>query len=244
MILTFSVVSCRENKEETAQPMPTSNPPMTAMAAEHSGVIQEVLQANQYTYLNVEEDAEQVWIAVRKGDFKVGQTISFSGGLEMRDFPSKDLNRTFERVLFVSELGGAPSGAAPHGMPPMPHAMPSSTSPTMGRPTVAKQDVSVEPLVGGITIGKLFGNRDAYADKTVKIKGKVTKVNRGIMGKNWIHLQDGTSSGEEYDLTLTTQDDANMGDIVAFEGKITLKKDFGAGYAYDVIMEEAKRIDH
>ena len=94
---------------------------------------------------------------------------------------------------------------------------------------------------GGITIGELFSNKDSYANKTVLIKGQVTKVNRAIMGKNWVHLQDGTSGSGNYDLTITTQDEVSPGDVVTFEGKIALNKDFGAGYAYDVLMEDAKR---
>jgi len=74
----------------------------------------------------------------------------------------------------------------------------------------------------------------------VLIKGQVTKVNRAIMEKNWVHLQDGTGDSGGFDLTVTTQEQVNVGDVVTFEGKITLNKDFGAGYSYEVIMEQAK----
>ena len=107
------------------------------------------------------------------------------------------------------------------------------------KPTLEKQEISVEPAVGGITIGQLFSDKDSYADKTVAIKGQVTKVNRAILEKNWVHIQDGTSASDKFDLTITTLENVNVGDVVTFEGKITLNKDFGAGYKYDVIMEEA-----
>ncbi len=108
------------------------------------------------------------------------------------------------------------------------------------KPELEKKEISIEPAEGGITIGELFANRDSYADKTVLVKGQVTKVNRAIMDRNWVHLQDGTSDSGSFDLTVTTTEEVNVGDVVMFEGKIMLKKDFGAGYYYDVIMEEAR----
>jgi len=90
-------------------------------------------------------------------------------------------------------------------------------------------------------LADLFANRAAHADKTVTVKGKVTKVNRAIMGKNWVHLQDGTSDDGNFSLTITTEEDAKVDDIVAFTGTITLDKDFGAGYKYDIIMQDANR---
>ena len=148
----------------------------------------------------------------------------------MTNFPSKELNRTFESILFVGQVndGSAPAAHAPAGN------MMHST-----KPTLEKKEITVEPIAGGITIKDIFANRATHANKTILVKGQVTKVNRAIMGYNWVHLQDGTSDGDEFDLTITTKDDAKVGDVVAFQGKIALKKDFGAGYAYDVIMQDA-----
>ena len=75
----------------------------------------------------------------------------------------------------------------------------------------------------------------------MKIKGQVTKFSPNIMGKNWVHIQDGTNDSGNYDLTVTTNDVVKVGDVVTFEGTIVLKKDFGAGYFYEVIMEDAKK---
>ena len=165
----------------------------------------------------------------------MGQTVTFADGLEMKNFPSKDLDRTFEMVYFVSSVStpGSPQDA-PAGSAPTPH----------GRPEVEIVDVSVEPAAGGISLETLFANPQAYAGKSVTIRGQVTKFNRAIMSKNWVHLQDGTKSASGlHDLTLTTSDQATVGETVTFTGKIALKKDFGYGYAYDVIMEESKRIE-
>ena len=109
------------------------------------------------------------------------------------------------------------------------------------KPTIDKKEISIAPAEGGISIGELFSNKDSYAGKTVIIKGQVTKFSASIMKRNWVHLQDGTSGDGEHDLTITTQDVVAVGDVVTFEGTITLDKDFGAGYKYAVIMEEAKK---
>ncbi|MDZ7764711.1 MAG: hypothetical protein U5K00_09820 [Melioribacteraceae bacterium] len=104
----------------------------------------------------------------------------------------------------------------------------------------ADQSISVAPVEGGITIEKLFDDRSSYEGKQVKIKGKVVKVNNGIMGRNWVHIQDGTGDGENYDLTVTTNDNANVGQVIVAEGYVSLNKDFGSGYKYDIILEDAK----
>jgi len=103
-----------------------------------------------------------------------------------------------------------------------------------------KANVSVVPCEGCLKIADLLVGKKDYAGKTVKIKGSVTKFNAEIMGKNWVHLQDGTESEGVYDLTVTTDKVVSVGDIVTFEGKIILDKDFGYGYFYSILMEDGK----
>ncbi|MGB2864611.1 MAG: hypothetical protein WBC05_14895 [Sedimentisphaerales bacterium] len=235
ILLALVSLSCREKeqeqKEQQAQQQQHVNMQQGGAAADlHTVVVQEVVQATSYTYLNVKEADSKFWIAITKREIEVGAKISYAGGLEMNNFESKDLQRTFETVYFVDRIVSGGSPASQQSMS-MPHQM---------KPELEKKEVSIEPAEGGITIGELFTNRDSYADKTVLIKGQVTKVNRAIMDKNWVHLQDGTGDSGSFDLTVTTQEQVNVGDIVTFEGKITLNKDFGAGYSYEVIMEQAK----
>lgn len=237
--LLFTMASCRKENDASQSAGMPAPAPTQAMAAQHSGVVQQVLQATEYTYLNLTEGEQTYWIAVRKRDASVGDTISFSEGLEMRDFASTDLNRTFARVLFVDQVGDAATAPAMMGGP---HGAPQGAPMSSGKPVLAKEAIAIDPVEGGTTIGELFAQRDSHAKQTVKVKGKVTKINRGIMGRNWVHLQDGTESNGEFDLTLTTQDDANVGDVVVFEGTVALNRDFGAGYKYDIIVEDAKRV--
>ena len=243
ILMVLSLFSCRQKEQELREQQARAQQQIQSQEHDHpqqqaglnlrTGVVQEVLQANAYTYLKLKEKDRDYWIAITKREIKAGATVSFAGGLEMKNFESKDLQRTFETIYFVDRIAGGEASAAA--------GQPSMSMPHRTKPLTEKEEISVEPAEGGITIGELFANKDSYADKTVLIKGQVTKVNRAIMGKNWVHLQDGTSGSGKFDLTITTLEQVNVGDVVAFEGKISLNKDFGAGYAYDVLMEEARR---
>ena len=75
--------------------------------------------------------------------------------------------------------------------------------------------------------------------KSIRIQGKVTRFNEAIMETNWVHIQDGTEYSGKYDLTATTDNVVQVGSIIIIEGKVTLAKDFGYGYSYEVLMEKA-----
>jgi hypothetical protein len=119
---------------------------------------------------------------------------------------------------------------------------PKASDNHQGKVLTAKADVKVEPCADCITIGKLLADRKSYAGKVIRVKGQVTKYNAGIMGKNWVHIQDGTEFEDGFDLTVTTSGTAAMGQIITFEGKISLDKDFGYGYSYSVLMEDAQPV--
>lgn len=111
-----------------------------------------------------------------------------------------------------------------------------------GRVVTSKADVKVEPCADCITISRILSDKNAYAGKVIKVRGQVTKYNAGIMGKNWVHIQDGTEYQDGFDLTVTTDIQTTPGQVITFEGKIALDKDFGYGYVYQVMMEDAKSI--
>lgn len=91
------------------------------------------------------------------------------------------------------------------------------------------------------TIADIYKNRAELAGKQVRVSGEVVKVNNRIMKRNFLHLQDGTGDAGDgsNDLTVTSQDTAKIGDRVTAVGKVTLDLDFGAGYHYPLLMEEA-----
>lgn len=201
--------------------------------AMQKGVVKEILQANKYTYLLVTENGVDSWLALPKIETaEVGKTYYYSGEMEMTNFESKDLGRTFESVYFVGGVSEEPTASTTQTSSD-PHAAQASTT--------NKVEVGqIEQAGDGVSIKELYSKIDSYGDKVVKIKGKVTKYNAGIMGKNWLHIEDGTQDGANIDLTATTASTVNVGDVVTVQGKITLNKDFGAGYFYEVIMEDAQ----
>jgi hypothetical protein len=192
-------------------------------------IVSEVIQGSQYTYLQVNENGASKWMAVVRQEVNAGDKYYYDSGLEMKNFHSKELDRTFEIIYFVNKISKTQ----------LTENLLSQAPGHTGKVDVAKQiNVQIEKEDGELTIGQIFGNPSAYADKEVELRGVVVKVNQQIMGKNWIHLQDGTGNEGNFDLTVTTQDMAAVNDQVTFKGKIVLNKDFGAGYKYDILMEE------
>lgn len=105
-----------------------------------------------------------------------------------------------------------------------------------------RRNINLKTSKNALTISFLLTNKDHLAGKEVKIAGIVTKYNADILNKNWLHLQDGTEYHGKFDIAVTTDAAVKVGDTVLFEGKIALNKDFGYGYFYEVIMEEATLI--
>jgi hypothetical protein len=203
----------------------------------HQVRAKEVLQTTNYTYVHVTEGRQDYWCAINRSDIEVGKTYFWLNGSEMKDFQSKELDRTFASIFFMESLSDKPilSGPSMTGGSSMPGA--AST----GRQKVAeKQGISVEKAEGGITVAELYANRKSYAGKSVKIKAEVVKYSPHIMNRNWVHVQDGTRDGDSYDLVVTTHDSISVGDIGLFEGVVSLDVDFGAGYKYDVIIQDAR----
>jgi hypothetical protein len=199
----------------------------------HKVIVDEVIQAGGYTYLNVSENSKKTWLAVPGMNVSKGDKLSYSDGLEMKDFHSKELNRTFPSILFLESVNNETKKAEGAGV---------KIAGKMGEVKTEKIEVIIQPEEGSISIAKLLETKSDYSGKTLKVRGKIAKINSAIMGKNWIHIQDGTEFKGAYDLTITTDSQLTVGDTVTFEGKITLKKDFGYGYIYEVIMEDGKPI--
>jgi len=196
----------------------------------HMVQIADVIQTSNYTYLEVEEDGLKYWVAIPKSDLKVGQTVYYNSGLPMQNFESKELNRTFDKVLFIQVISDKATGDA--GLPPMERAK-------INKSGGEKKNVEITPLEGGLTLEEIFRDKDQLAGKEILVKGIVTKYNPAIMNRNWLHIQDGTEGEGAYDLTITTNDETKVGEVVVFKGTLHLDKDFGAGYTYDLILEDA-----
>ncbi|HAX95547.1 MAG TPA: DNA-binding protein [Prolixibacteraceae bacterium] len=219
LLLVLAACSGNQNNQ-SAQVMP---------GEVNAFIVSEVIHGSQYTYLQVNENGASKWMAVVRQEVKAGDKYYYDSGLEMKNFHSKELDRTFEVIYFVNKISKTQ----------LTENLLSQAPGHTGKVDVEKQiTVQIEKQEGELTIGEIFGNPAAYADKEVELRGVVVKVNQQIMGKNWVHLQDGTGNESNFDLTVTTQDMAAVNDQVTFKGKIVLNKDFGAGYKYDILMEE------
>lgn len=216
----------------------------------HEVLVQEILQVPEYTYLLVRENTSEYWLAAPRMDVGVGETYYYKEGMMMKAFTSKALSRTFDSILFVDKIQATPYGeeeqAISSGKPKRVKSGaadidPDETKPynIPQKPRIEKADVSIAKPEGGVSISELYAKKTAFENKTVLVKGKVTTFNTGIMKRNWVHIQDGTSFEKNIDLTVTTQATVRVGEVVTFEGKISLKKDYGYGYSYEVIMENA-----
>lgn len=195
----------------------------------------EVLQVNSYTYLLVTEDNNKKWLAVPSIDVKVGESYFYKGGMEMPNFKSKELNRTFESVRFLESISKNPVEEKKSSFQ---HSS-NIESKKISKPLNEKLSLTIIPDNGGVSIAELFKNKKSFNGKEVRIKGKVTKFNEQVMSKNWVHLQDGTEYDSKFDLTITTNAKVQVGDVITVEGTVFLDRDFGYGYFYDVIIENA-----
>jgi hypothetical protein len=133
-----------------------------------------------------------------------------------------------------AETAAAPTAPAASAAPKMPADHPAAKpGEEVDLSGIAKAD-------GGKTVAEVFAEKDALAGKPVTVRGKVVKVNGGIMGKNWLHVRDGSGAEGTNDLTVTTAGELPApGAIVVVTGPVTLNKDYGMGYKYDVIVEDA-----
>ncbi len=215
------------------------NPPplATSKIVEQNGTVLEVLDASPYTYLSIETDSGAVWVAVPKVNVNVGAKVSFIENMRVANFESTTLNRKFDTVIFVNAIkADSPiQKASPHN--PHAHLEKNETKEDVATPTIAPITDTVD---GGFRVEEIYAKKADLKDKTIKVIGKVVKVSPAIMGKNWVHIQDGTGSGRTSDLIFTSVTELpTVGDEVIAEGKLVVDKDFGYGYFYEVIVEES-----
>ncbi|MFZ0454966.1 MAG: hypothetical protein WAM24_14560 [Ignavibacteriaceae bacterium] len=222
VLLAIGFTAC-EKKEEPKE----NTSKEEAMPAEnlHKVVVLDNMDASQYTYLKVKENDSEYWIAVPQMEVQKGETLYFGKSMEMKNFRSETLNKTFDSVLFVDHVSKTPNEM--------------TSVPNHPKLNSVKEDVSVKPVSGGKTIAQIYADKSSLAGKTVTVRGKVIKFNPNIMGRNWIHIQDGTGSANNYDLMITSKDIVKVGDVVVAEGTVAVNKDFGAGYSYPVMVEDA-----
>jgi len=199
-----------------------------------TGEVLEVQQVDSYTYMRMRTANGETWAAVATAPVKKGAIVTIQDITVMNDFQSKALKKTFKTVVFGS-LAAGPGSASAKAAPVSPHT---------GVPkAVEAMDVKVPKATGANarTVGEIMAKPGDAKDKPVLVRGKVVKYSGGIMGRNWIHLRDGTGSATDKtnDLLVTTTEQAKVGDVITAKGVVRVDKDFGAGYVYKALVEDA-----
>jgi len=246
----LTLTGCGANAEpspaaDTTPAMPADHPqmtggdqpPMPGGAGTLTGKVAEAIDGGGYTYIKIANAEGETWAAVPKTEVNEGDEVTVQVQMAMNDFESTAINRTFDTLVFAT-IGAGP-GASPHG------------GSGMGMPMVpghgAKADLDLDSIAvekaqadNARTVAELWAEREALRDSSVVIRGKVVKFLPSIMGRNWVHLRDGTGTAEaaDNDITITTSATVQVGDVVVATGVVRVDKDLGAGYSYPVILEE------
>jgi|JFJP01.1.fsa_nt_gi hypothetical protein len=233
--------------------------------AGQSGIILETMNASGYTYILVESGQSKTWVAIPETPVKKGEAVHYQEGMPMKNFHSKTLNRTFPVIVFSPGLTPGveiekpkPDASAPAAdksfssavqAETTAKAMPDKEMTASGGSTGAIApftEIKIEKALGenSHTVAEIFAKAKELDGKTVRLRGKIVKMNLNIMGRNWLHLQDGTGDPmtNTHDLVVTTAETPAQDQVVTVEGTMSAKKDFGAGYSYAAIIESAKII--
>jgi hypothetical protein len=207
------------------------------------GKVLETINSGGYTYAKVDESGNIYWIAGPQANLTVGSSVSFIEQMVMKDFTSKSLNKTFDQIVFVTAIvpaGGAQASAASQPAPAVdPHANCDHDKELTLQPIAS--EVKVAKNASGYTIEEIYTKKATLKDKNVKVNAKVVKVSKNIMGKDWIHLQDGSGAAGMDDIIATAVNSTvQVGDSVTATGTVKTDVDLGYGYNFPVLIEEAK----
>jgi len=213
------------------------NAPVILAADEgaRTGTVVETMESGGYLYIKLEDGQ---WIASNPFPVAKGDKITYSGAMEMNNFHSRTLDRTFDSILFVSAAGPADGNAATQTtQSAMPMEMHGGM--TKSASVEAPAPGEIEPLADGKTVAAIFAESGQLKGQVVGLNAKVVKISENIMGKNWVTLQDGTGTGPDDRLLATTQEVVEPGTLVTVKGTVNTDVDLGYGYQYKVLLEEA-----
>lgn len=195
----------------------------TAATFERNGVVVTTMNSGLYTYLEVETGGGRYWAAAPKTDLVVGDRVDVAPGSEMKDFFSPTLNRKFDSIIFTSSVKVIAKGQ-------------STSKPSSSKTAETK---TAEGPAAVMTVEQIYAEKNSLKGKLIKVSGKVVKFNGGILGKNFLHIQDGTGKDGTNDLAVTSLQSVKIGDKITVLGTLDTDKDLGAGYTYKVILENA-----
>ena len=188
------------------------------------GTVVDTLQGGGYTYMQIDDTKKKYWVAVEGTKVEKGTEVRFTEELKAKNFESKSLNRTFDEIVFASNLQYR------------------TNVPEKGNLELITEQVKESPYKqnGTMSVKEAWEKRVSLKDKTITIRGRVVKASPNIIGRNWIHIQDGTGEGSEVGrIVFTSKELPKVGDVVTASGVVSVDKDFGSGYFYKIIVENA-----
>lgn len=239
--------ACNNGKPVSAKgKQPPSCPAVAAKAVSQpmmTGVVVETINASSYTYVSINTGKETVWAAAPTVTLKKGDTVSFDPGMPMTNHVSKTLNRTFPLVYFTSGFSGKAGNELSKIKLSNQTVCPAVPASSQEGGSAASKPIDFKGIAkpaNGKSVAELFLQKKSLVGKKVTLRGRVVKANYGILGKTWLHVQDGTGKDGSNDLTVTTTDvTPKKGDLVLVEGPLNVDKDIGSGYKFPVIIEDA-----
>jgi len=196
-----------------------------------SGTVAEAIPVESYVYVRLEEDG--TWLAAPPVAVAVGDRVEYKGGVQMGQFHTDTLNRTFDSILFVGVLKVVNEVIADNHAATDAHALQKNAS------APAPEAGEIQPLDGGKTVAEILAAATQLSDQEISLRARVVKVSEDILGRNWITLQDGTGEAPANKLIATSVELAEVGAVVTVSGTVRNDVDLGSGYRYSVLLEEA-----
>ncbi|MFH7325813.1 hypothetical protein [Desulfurivibrio sp. C05AmB] len=184
--------------------------------------------AGKYTFILLEENGEQRWLAANFIDIAPGDLVEYTGGIEMRDFHSPAMDHTFEEILLVTNIRITEMVALPGDE----EAAPS--------PATARPELPTDQDTRRLSLADLFLNREDLEGATVVLQAKVIGYSGNIQGQNWVTLADGTGTAPDNSVLAVSSDTASLGETLTVRGTVRLDVSVGAMHTYKVLLDEAQ----
>jgi len=190
------------------------------------GQVLETKNVPPYTYLRLKTAQGEQWAVVDQTAVLTGDQVSVDIVMVVDNFESQTLKQRFAQIVFGNLAGAKPGASNPHAsVANMPEASPQKLTKASGP--------------NAHTVAEIIGQAASLQGKTVQVRGKVVKFNPSIMGKNWLHLQDGSgqAANQTHDILVTTLAPAKPGEVLTVSGVVRTQVDLGMGYTYPVLIE-------
>ncbi len=204
----------------------------------HTGSVTFTVKTDKYSYIKLDESGKEVWLAAPTMQVAIGDIVEYTGGVLMKDFQSKAMEKTFNYILFVSRISVLQSAPSEKRVE-MPDDDYHKDIPGIEQAVPLPKKGEIVKAEGSRTIKDIFSEREQLKGKEIILRAKVIKVSKNILGKNWITLQDGTGVSPDDRLIATTTETVNTGDVLTVKGTLITDVKIGAGYSYKVMIEHA-----